>query len=683
MEDRPRISSGSSGNFLALLCMAFLFAVNAYICGDLFGTEITRQTGAIDAAFISFSRWLVDHWSDKSWLPMWVTGTPVRQVYQPVLHFSVAELARLTRWTPPHAYHFVTATAYCLGPVTLFWLCYRATRRHGFAMLAGTIYSLLSPSALFFETVRLDGGLWHARRFQALVQYGEGPHITAMMMIPIVIWLLDEASTARRWIFLPLAPVGLATLVLTNWTGTTGLTMALIAYGLSRLGATDAEQQRPLHWPTLLGIGAIAYLIASPWIPPSLVQAVRVSSANLQNPIPVTRKLLVLVPLALVLAGLHFVFQRTAVNRWFRFFLYFSLVSGIIAGSDLGFDWRVIPIAQRFHLEMEMAVAGAVAYAALAVAARLPSWLRFSAAYLVILLFAAQVRHYRNYARDLARPIDFTTTVEYKFSQWFAAHMDGRRVFAPGTTSIWMNLYSDVPQVFGCCDQSVRDDEHRIANYMIYTGEGAGERDGEIAILWLKAYGAAAVAVAATGSSQLGQPYANPHKFDGLLPELWRDGESVIYEIPQPSHSLAHVVNRAAVLERAPVNGIDVEPLLPLIHALDDPSVPPATFRWLNQHEAEITAQTEPSQVLFIQETYDPGWHASEAGAEIRIAREPLGLMTMDPGRAGLHTIRLIYSGSLEDRLARIAQLGGLVLLAAWTVLAWRRSRRSLTSLTS
>ena len=249
--------------------------------------------------------------------------------------------------------------------------------------------------------------------------------------------------------------------------------------------------------------------------------------------------------------------------------------------------------------------------------------------------------------------------------------------FAPGTVGIWMNLYSDVPQVFGCCDQSVRNHQHRIALYIIYSGDGAGDRDGEIAILWLKTYGAAAVGVAATGSSQLGQPYGNPHQFDGLLPEAWRDGESVVYLIPQPSHSLAHVVDRSAVVRRAPVNGIDVEPLLPLVAALDDPAYPPATLRWLNQHEAEITAQTGPSQLLFVQETYDPGWHAMENGVELSVAPDALGLTAIDPGHAGPHTIQFIYTGGLEDRLARLAQLVGLALLVLWTILACWRERRS------
>ncbi|MBI4460530.1 MAG: hypothetical protein HY648_10795 [Acidobacteria bacterium] len=670
--------------FRIAFCMAALFAVNAYICGGLFSAEITRQTGSIEGAFISFSRWLADHWGESGWFPLWVTGTPVRQVYQPVLHFSVAELARLTQWTPQHAYHFLTALTYSLGPVALFWLCYRATRRVGFALLTGTLYSVVSPACFLIPAVRQDaGGLLLARRFQSLVQYGEGPHVTALMLLPLVIWLLDEAASARRraflpWAFLPWACFALATLALTNWTGTMGLSMAVAAYALSKLGATKADGP-PLHWPTLLGIAAIAYLFTSPWLPPSLIRTVLESSSNMETAMPVSGKLLFLLALGCAIGASHFFFQRFRVNRWFRFFLYFALISGAIAGGDLWFGWRIFPLAQRFHLEMEMAIVGAVAYAALHTTARPSRWGRTVALCLLVVFCAAQVRNYHRYAQELAQEVDFTATVEYKMAQWFAANMEGQRVFSPGSVSYWMNLYSDVPQFLGCCEQSIRSRAHRVASYFIYSGSGgASARDGELAALWLKVYGVAAVGVAASGSSQSPQPFRDPKKFDGILPEAWREGESVIYRVPQRRNSLAHVIARSAVVSREPLDGLDIEPLRPLLAALDDLASPPATLRWLSPNEAEVTVQIAPGQVIFIQQTYDPGWHAIEKGRDLKIVPDALGLTIMDPGavpeRGGELRFRLVYSGGLEDRLARAARVFAVVLLILWTMLAKRGS---------
>lgn len=655
--------------------MLALFAVNAYICQQLFWVDITKQTGSIEAAFISFSRWLKDH-ADWKWCPMWVNGTPVRRVYNPGLMVSVAELSRLTHWTAPHAYHFLTAAVYCLGPVTLFWLCYRATHRLGFAVIAGIIYSLLSPSTFLFPEFRADVGGWLlAKRFQTLVVYGEGPHLTALMLLPLVIWLLDEAACSRKWYFLLTAPVALAALVLTNWTGTTGLSFAIGAYCLSKLGAAESGGSRPVHWPTLAGIGVAGYLLAAPWIPPSLIRSAQASTAEMDVAMDRGTRIVSALALGLAAAGLHFWFSNRRVNSWVRFFIYFACISWVVVAARMWFQLPLVPIGTRFHLEMEMALAGVLAYAVLDLARRLPRGSQAAALGLLAIACVLQVRHYRHYARSISQPIDFATTVEYKMAHWFGGNMKGQRVFAPGTVSYWMNLYSDVPQFFGCCDQSVRYHEVPIASYLIYGGE-----DGETATTWLKAFGVAAVGVAATGSSQLGQPFHNPRKFEGVLPEIWRDGQSVVYRVPGETGSLAHAVNRSVIVRQPPRDGLDVGPLLPLVAALDHTGSS-AELRWLNSHEAEITVQTGPGDIVFVQETYDPAWHATESDRELKIAPDALGLMTIEPGGEGPHVIRMRYTHSREDVLARIAQILGVLLLMIWA--AWSRGLKTMHGTTA
>ena len=52
---------------------------------------------------------------------------------------------------------------------------------------------LMSPSLLFMKNMRLDSGPWTPVRFAALVRYGEGPHITALCLLPFAL-----AFTWRR-----------------------------------------------------------------------------------------------------------------------------------------------------------------------------------------------------------------------------------------------------------------------------------------------------------------------------------------------------------------------------------------------------------------------------------------------------------------------------------------------------
>jgi hypothetical protein len=43
----------------------------------------------------------------------------------------------------------------------------------------------------------------------------------------------------------------------------------------------------------------------------------------------------------------------------------------------------------------------------------------------------------------------------------------GLAAVAPGSISLWMNMFTEVPQVVGCCDQGVPGIMHRIAMYAI------------------------------------------------------------------------------------------------------------------------------------------------------------------------------------------------------------------------
>jgi hypothetical protein len=651
-------------------CLVGILALNVYVCHNLFRTEFTQETVSVDLAFMAFSRWLADHWNDSSWFPMWMMGTPARQVYNPLLHHTVAFLSRMAGWTAPHAYHFVTAATYSLGPVTLFLFCYRLTLRHGYALLTALIYSLISPSAFLATRFLIDNGrLFNPRRFQTLVHYGEGPHVTALMLIPLALWMLHCAAVDRRWIYIPLASVAVAAIPLTNWTGTTGFTMALIAYVVSRFSAASFGE-RPLHWPTLIAIGVLAYTLAMPWIPPSLILSVQASAATLETVSSTSQKASMVFIAALLLLGLYLVFQRYRTPGIHRFFFNFAAISGVVVLGRMWFGLVLVPIASRFHLEMEMAIAGAGAFVALAVVARLPRRLQYLLLGLSLVAGFEQTRIYRREARKTTTETDVTNISENKMSNWFAANAKGQRVFAPGSVALWLNQRADTPQFYGCCDQTVRVDAIRMASYQIYGGEGAGEHEGQVASLWLQIFGVRYVAVSSL-SAEVFPPYRNSKKFDGVLDEVWRDGDNVIYRVPGTG-SLAHVVPASLLQRPLPWNGADPEQLKPFAEAFGNPD--PSDFRWINQHEAEIGARTAAGQVVLIQETCDPGWHASEGSSQLPTSCGPFGFIVVDPRGAGTHTIRLTYSQSQEDRIARGAQLAGIVVLLVWTLRARRRA---------
>jgi hypothetical protein len=144
----------------------------------------------------------------------------------------------------------------------------------------------------------------------------------------------------------------------------------------------------------------------------------------------------------------------------------------------------------------------------------------------------------------------------------------------------------------------------------------------------------------------------DPRKFEGVLEPLWRDGGDVLYRVGRPHASLARVVPRDDFVARTPVNAADVEPLKRYVAALDDPAMPEARVTWRNAHTGRIVTELGAGQAVSLQVAWHRGWHATVEGKAIPIARDGLGLMTIDPQRSGPCVIDVSYDGGLEMRIA-------------------------------
>lgn len=652
--------------------VAVIFAVNAYICKPLFDLEFSQRMESIEGAYMSIARWAAANWSDLTWFPLWFNGMPFHKVYQPGFHYTVAGLSTLLGWTPQHAYHFLTAITYSAGALTLFWLCYAANRDRVQAFTAALLYSLISPICFLVPLIRADAGGWLSpRRYQILVHYGEGPHISAVALVPAVILLLHGAVSLRSRLCIALAPFALAAVALTNWPGSMGLTMAVLAYCLSQIGSL-----RALQWVAVIAFGFAAYLIASPWIPPSVLTAVVRNAQQSDGTSLGAAQLWPGLILAATCGVLLFVLKRTRTNRWLQFFAFFTLLTGGISIGHEWFGWRLLPQPDRFQVEFEMAFAATLAYLLIWSIRKLPPRIQFIAGALLVAFGARQLLHYARYAQRLTPPIEITSTIEYQMAKAFETNFQDQRVFAPGNVSLWMNMFTDVPQMNGCCDQGIPNQEYRIAVYTIYTGQNAGARDAEISRLWLRAYGANAIGMTGPNSTEFFKPYWNWKKFDGVLPELWRRGENVIYRVPRKSTDPVRVIPKSAITSRAPENGLIVEPIQPFVAALEDPAMPAATFRWVNRHEAVIDAETSAGQVIFLQISHDAGWKAMEDGIVLPVNADLLGMSYVEPIKRGPVEIRLVYDGGSEVQLTRVFLGLGLLLIAALvlTLPLYRRS---------
>ncbi len=240
--------------------------------------------------------------------------------------------------------------------------------------------------------------------------------------------------------------------------------------------------------------------------------------------------------------------------------------------------------------------------------------------------------------------------------------MRGKRMFIGGQRSFWFNVFTDVAQMHGGHDPNTPNFLVQIAHFVIGSGMNTGSRDAEISILWLRAFGVSAIHVPRQTSEDYYVAFANPHKFEGVLPVLWREDGETVYQVPRRSDSLAHVVPESALATRRPVNGIDVDPLIPYVQATEDPSLPLAAMEWHGMNSFTVRTSAHPGQAISVQTNYFPGWRAKVNGSERRVFADALGLMAIAPQCNGPCNVEVTYNGGPE-RIAALAA-SGLVTLS-------------------
>jgi hypothetical protein len=663
-------------------CLA-LFSLNAFITLRLFHSDYIAQMPSIDGAFIGLARYIRDHFPDLTWMPLWYGGIPFPDCYPPLLHTLVAAVSGLGRIDIGLAYHAVVATLYSLGPVTL----YRAGRRIGAqrmaAFLACVGYSLLSPAIWLGKELRHDIGGWFAPcRLDAMVRWGEGPHIASLTLLPLALGLMHVALHRRRIAWYFAAALAMAAVALSNWIG--GMALALVA-GAYLLAGFSAEWL-PL-WARMAAMAVWAYALAAPFVTPSTIATIManaplVASGYKANHLLQTAFLAGALLLALIL-------WKARVTPRVRFGVLLLYLTGAITLCAYWFKLWIIPQPERYHLEMDMAFW--LALALVAAPNQLPAevgrtpwsaagppaspsevsrkflnpagrsrqlgrgalWVRRivnpPAAACTIILAALALTiaiHQHRRAQEIEKPIAIQSTVEYEISRWLGAHMPGQRVFAPGTIGFWMLAFSDTPMLTGGFDNGMRNTVLQDVNYQIY----AGDRQDTM-LAWLEAFGVSAVIGGGPDSREFYHPYAHPDKFAGL-PELWRDGPDVIYPVPRRRASLAHAMLPSdLVAERPPA--YYAKPLDHYLAALDDPSLPDATFEWRSTGAAAITGNFRPEQILSVQVAWDKGWNARVRGESRRVWQDKLGQMAIEPQCSGPCTVNLVYDGGIEQQAAR------------------------------
>ncbi len=633
-----------------------VFLLNALVCFRLFRIEYLDRLLSIEGAFIAMARYIRQHGSGYDWFPMWFAGMPFSVVYQPLLHHVVAAFALIFHTSVPSAYHFVTATTYSLGGVAFYLLAKNLGGDRLAAFTAAVIFSLFSPALLFLSDVRADaGGIGNALRLQALVGYGEGPNVTGLTLCMLAVSLLHLAVVRKTAASALAASVALAAVACTSWPSTVVLSLAVAGY----LVAGNYAGLRKIL-PRMAAMGLAACALACPFALPSNIGRTWTNAHAMgDSPTPGPARWLCLAVLLVCCAIVRALLGWLGASFALRFAALFSLAVGWIVLAAGWFGIRLTPQPLRFHLAMEIGLVLSFGLILQLLFSRWPG-LRWPAAVLLLAFCCIQYPHYRLHARGMIRKVEIKETIEYQMADWFDRNMQGERVMAPGTVSYWMNVFTDTPQMMGCCGPSMVNPMSRTASYIIYAGYESDQQSADYSTLWMKAYAVHAIALGGPASKEPYKPAAYPNRFQNRLPLLWQRGDDYIYGVPERTPGLARVVRSSDLVQRPPVNGIDVAELRPFVAALEDSTLPMIKTNWTGPNTARIDGILGPDQLISVAMNFDKGWNATANHREVPVRRDGLGFIVIEPRCAGACEIEMHWSAGWEPRIAWIAALVAL-----------------------
>jgi hypothetical protein len=651
---------------LDLAALLALVVLNLSICWRLVKIEYINQLASVDGFFIGIARYISTHWTDFSWFPIWHCGMPYQDTYVPLLHLVVAAVSSLGHLSAARAYHIVVAITYSLGPPALYWMALRLGASRGAAFFSALFYSLFSPSLLMMADMAKDaGGIWYSRRLQVMTVYGEGPHVTAMTLMPVVIVTLQNALAKRDSRALALAALAIAAVFLTNIPGTMALGLAVFCW----ICAQPRGDFRAA-WTIAAGASVLAYGAACFGVPPSSMFRVGVNVGNMHRGFSNSLRHGP-IPLALALGGIAlagWLLARTRMPMVVRYGLLFCALIGPMAATANVEVYELLPQAGRLHLDFEIGASLLLGCAAWALLDLLPRSTRALGFAVCLGAIVWQYPHYRWRAKFDTQRADLEKRSEATTARWLDAHMEGGRVYATGSTAFWLNAFSSTPQLHGCCDQGQSLPVLNEVPYKVNSIEG--NNTTESGMNWLRALGVHAIVVNGIESSDEYKDIRLPQRFEGVLPLLHRENGDSIYQVLPVGTSLAHAVKAGELVPVRPPGTFVYPEILKYAQATMDPARPPAGFAWLRSSRARIRANLRADDLVSVQVAWFPGWKALVNGRPSAVKADGLGFLVVEPQCAGDCEIELEWIGRGDLIPTAIVSLASLGLLA---VMIYRR----------
>lgn len=637
-----------------------VFALQAALIAPLFAGDFTRYRGSIEAAFITDARFIVDHFPDLSWSPLWYLGFPFEWSYTPLLPAIVALLGRLIE-NVPLAYRIVAATGYALGPAALYLATHEIARSRLAALLAALAFVFAPSLSYALPGLHADAAAFSGAalpppwRLVVLVEYGEGPHVLSLSLALLALAAAVRYLRAPSGPRLALTILAVVAVALTNLIGVLGAALFFVLLPASERLGGRAEGR----YARVFVIGVLAGLLSMVWYSLGFVRAVlgfstpggsEGGAAYIWLPV-------LLVPALIAVAWLDRRLPEGGAQAagW-------TLVFGAIVVARQFAGVALAPQPIRYALELDAAVAMGIGVALAAVVRWLAARVgrRAVAPTMGVALAAMMIALGASgwaAVRDRLAPDDvWRDWSERRVALWLAEHTrPGERAYLSGDHAFWLNVFAEVPQVRGGVDFAFANPWWAHVTYQVNNGP-----DAEASVLWMQALPVRYVVVTGPASSDAYRDFADPRKFDGRLPVVFDERGVRIYEVP-PVGDPALVVARLTDLA-APTSAIDRTALEAYVRRISG-GRQPISFerRGLGAWRAEV--EIVEGESLVLRQAYDSGWRATVDGRAVEVRADAIGqlLVSLPPGRHSVELDHRVHNDLIAGAAVALLTAGAAI----------------------
>ena len=265
---------------------------------------------------------------------------------------------------------------------------------------------------------------------------------------------------------------------------------------------------------------------------------------------------------------------------------------------------------------------------------------------------------------------DIENTPEYNVAKWLEDHTGEQRVYATGTVSFWLNVFTSVPQLRGGSDQGSTNPWWNDVTVELNIGN-----DGKLGVLWCKALGIRYLVVVYPNADTPYHDYIFPNKFEGILPLRHAYMGFGVFEVPLSHPKLVQPVDVAGLQDFRTIRGIrDVEGLSSYVDIVE--TMPAAVCRYrfdeVDRFTVTVVNATESTSIL-VKMTFDERWKAYADGREVAITEVGPGFMLINPNKKGSYELELVCGKTVSEVVGITISATTVILILVFSVYSSRK----------